>query len=111
VVVDPDNPHRVAEARSLALHEEVARRLAASPDVLTNARARVGSWLAEGGVARPYAEAWRDLLAGTTEEVAVAIVDPSERARDLRQCSPFAGVIDPRTRWRILRELGHEAAP
>jgi hypothetical protein len=32
-------------------------------------------------------------------------VDPAEGARALRQCSPFAGVIDPRTRWRIWREV------
>jgi hypothetical protein len=24
--------------------------------------------------------------------------------RALRQCTPFAGVVDPRTRWRIWRE-------
>ena len=29
------------------------------------------------------------------------LVDEGERARALRQCTPFAGFIDPRTRWRI----------
>jgi hypothetical protein len=32
-------------------------------------------------------------------------VDESEEARALRQVTPFAGAIDPRTRWRIWREV------
>jgi hypothetical protein len=31
-----------------------------------------------------------------------ALVDPGERARALRQCSPFAGALDAGERWRIL---------
>jgi len=31
-------------------------------------------------------------------------VDPGEHARELRQSTPFAGIIPPRQRWRIWRE-------
>lgn len=108
--VDPRNPHRLAEARSLALHRAVAERLRMHPELLDRARQRVHSWLEDGTVARPYAEAWLALLRGTLEEVTAAIVDTGERARDLRQCSPFAGVLDPRERWRILRGVRDEAS-
>jgi hypothetical protein len=109
--MDPSNPHRLAEARSLALHQEVARRIRAQPELLTAVRARVEGWLRDGSVARPYAEAWRDILSCDLEVILAAIVDPGERGRDLRQCTPFAGVLDPRTRWRILDELREGLVP
>lgn len=95
--------HRVAEERSLALHREVARRLEERPELLEIARARVEAWCREGGAAAPWARRWRELLQGSVAEVTAVITDDSEEARGLRQCSPFAGIIDPRTRWEILR--------
>jgi hypothetical protein len=100
----PTVTHRVAEARSLALHAEVARQLKVRPEVLDVARARVQAWLGTGSVPRQWAERWSTILAGSLDEVIVAITDMGERACDLRQASPFAGALDPRTRWRILRE-------
>jgi hypothetical protein len=110
-LVDPSNPHRLAEARSLALHREVARRLREQPELLEGVRARVEGWLREGDVARPYARAWWEVLAGNLEAILRAVVDPSERGRDLRQSSPFAGIVDPRTRWRILDEIREDCLP
>jgi hypothetical protein len=104
--VDPANPHRRAEARSLALHREVARRILERPELLGPVRARVNGWLRDGTVARAYAEAWREILSRDLDQLLEAVVDPSERGRDLRQCTPFAGILDPRTRWRILEEAG-----
>lgn len=109
--MDPANPHRIAEARSLALHHEVARRIREHPELLDGIRARVAAWLGDGSVARPYARAWWEILAGDLERILEAIVDPSERGRDLRQCTPFAGIVDPRTRWRILDALREGSAP
>lgn len=103
--MDPQNPHRVAEARSLALHREVARRLRERPELLDEVRARVESWLRDGTVALPYAQSWREILERSLDHILEALVDPSERGRDLRQCTPFAGILDPRTRWRILDEV------
>lgn len=96
--------HQVAEERSLALHREVARRLQRRPDLLDRARARVQDWAREGGVEEPYVNAWTKILGGSLQEVIDAITDPGEHGSALRQASPFAGAIDPRTRWRILRE-------
>lgn len=108
--MDPSNPHRIAEARSLALHREVARRIRERPELLEPIRARVEGWLRDGSVARFYAQAWQEILSRELEPILEAIVDPSERGRDLRQSTPFAGILDPRTRWRILGEV-HEGLP
>jgi hypothetical protein len=104
-----DGRHSVAEDVSLALHRTVAERLLEEPALLAGARQRVADWLRGGSVARPYAEAWRGVLAGSAEEVARFLVDPGERARQLRQTSPFAGVLDPRTRWSIWRRARQAA--
>jgi len=101
--------HQLAEERSLALHREVARRLRDRPELLDTARGRVREWLDNGRVSRFWAEAWDEALNGTLDEVIVRITDPSQRARDLRQSSPFAGAIDPRVRWEILRRLREES--
>jgi hypothetical protein len=102
------DPHRLAEARSLAAHQLIANRLAAEPGLLDMARARVDSWLADGSVARAYARAWREILDGDIPSIRIALVDDSERGRALRQCTPFAGAIDPRTRWRLWARVREE---
>ena len=99
------NRHRLAEERSIELHREVAARLRADVRNVERARERVLSWLATGEVAEPYASGWLRLLSGPIEELCAFLVDPGETARALRQCTPFSGVVDPRTRWRIWREV------
>ena len=96
--------------RSRALHAAVAERLRANPELVAIARTRVQTWLDDGSVARPYAEAWRVLLARSLGDTTRALCEESDRMHDLRQVSPFAGVLDPRTRWRIHREVGERLA-
>lgn len=102
------NAHRLAEERSLALHRAVAERLAADPEVLERARARVRSWVDSGEVAPYYAKAWEDILRRPVQAICAFLLEDSDRARALRQVTPFAGAIDPRTRWRIWREVREE---
>ena len=83
----------------------IADRIADEPELLERARARVEAWIAADPTAHLYAEAWRELLGGELPEIAAALVDPSERGRALRQSTPFAGAIDPRTRWRLWAEV------
>jgi len=100
-----DGRHALVEETSLELHRAVAERLVVDPSVLSRARSRVQEWLAGGTVARPLAEAWSTVLARPAAEVAAFLTDPGQRARDLRQTSPFAGALDPRTRWSIWRRV------
>ena len=97
-------PHRLAEARSLAYHRLVADRLAAEPAILTRARARVAQLLQQ--TPPPYyALQWAERLAGKLPALQDFLVDPGEEAVELRQSTPFAGAIDPRERWRLWREV------
>jgi hypothetical protein len=102
------DPHALAEARSLAFHGEIAARVRADAAIVSAARARVRSWLSELP-ARAYARDWADLLDGPLDALLAALVDEGEGGRALRQCSPFAGVLDPRTRWAIHAEVARRA--
>jgi len=106
--VEPVSLHRLAEERSLALHTLIGERLATEPALLEHARARVAAWRVHGSVAPPYLEQWSTLLAGPVDAIRVLLADPSERARELRQVSPFAGAVDPRTRWRVWKRVRRE---
>lgn len=100
-----ETDHASAERRSLELHRLVAERLRRDPALLEPARSRVRLWLRDATVSRHWAEAWAALLARPLPDILAVLVDPGQRARDLRQSSPFAGVLSPRERWDALRRL------
>jgi hypothetical protein len=97
--------HRLAEERSLELHRKIAALLQQDPALVERARVRVKSWLADGSVHPHYTSAWIRLLEGPFETLLAILVDEGEEARALRQATPFAGFVDPRTRWKIWREV------
>lgn len=99
------NAHRLAEERSLAFHRAIADRLREDPGVLARARARVQQWIETGDVHSHWAREWQSVLSRPLDEIRAALLDVGEAARALRQTTPFAGAIDPRTRWRIWREV------
>lgn len=99
------NAHRLAEERSLAYHREVVEVLRADPSRLHVARGNVTRWRDAGTLHPHYADAWGGLLDGPLEDLLAVLVDQSETARALRQCTPFAGFLDPRRRWEIWREV------
>jgi hypothetical protein len=99
------NAHRLAEERSLELHRRIATLLERDPALIERARTRVRGWSSDGSVAAPYVDAWTRLLDGPFSALRATLVDESEEARALRQVTPFAGIVDPRTRWKIWREV------
>jgi hypothetical protein len=105
VYARPSDLYRLAEERSLAYHRQVAELLALHPEMLASFRARAFAWATSGESHAPYGQKWLALLDGPFEQLLEALVDPSERARALRQSTPFAGAIGPRERWRIWREV------
>jgi len=98
----PDG-HATAERRSLAFHRAVAERL--DEQVRARARGKLEQWAAGGQIADTYAQRWRRILDLPLDELAAAITADDEATRDLRQCTPFAGVLTPRERWAIIREV------
>ena len=95
--------HRTAERRSRALHEIVAERL--DEQTVEEARERIERLAAEGRMHPRYAERWRELLSRPIAEIAAAISADDELGRDLRQNSPFAGVLNEQERRRIIETV------
>jgi len=99
------NAYRLHYERSIALHRAVAEKLRRDPTVLERARSKIEEWIAHGGRSTPLFIRWREILAGTPNDITAFLVDPSETAAWLRSASPFAGVLEPQTRLAILREV------
>ncbi len=105
--------HRVAELRSIELHRAVARRLRSEPGLVARARMRIETWAREGKLSPHYSGRWLEVLALPVDALCAFLVEDSEAARDLRQVTPFAGVVPPRERWSIWRRIraANEARP
>ncbi|MBL8719385.1 MAG: hypothetical protein JNL79_25585 [Myxococcales bacterium] len=99
------DPHRLAEERSLALHQAVVRAIREDDTIVDRALSRVRAHRAEGLLAGPWADAWEALLLGPRAALLGALQDPSEAGRALRQTTPFTFVVPPRERWQIWREV------
>ncbi len=95
----PDG-HRRAELRSLAYHRALARRLRRS--MVDEARQVVWKWRAQGHIDPRYADEWETLLERPLPEIRTTIAEDSPKMRDLRQNSPFAGMLSEPERRRIL---------
>jgi excisionase family DNA binding protein len=93
------------QQRSLWLGHAVAGKLVANPeDVLATGRANLATMQERDhrGRARHWLDEWERLLAGPTAEILEALTSRSPRARDLRQNSPFAGVLSQEERQEVL---------
>lgn len=95
--------HRTSERRGLALHRVIAERL--DEGMVEEARERVERLRAEGHLHSRYAERWRQLLSRPVAEIAAAIAADDQEGRDLRQNSPFAGVLNEQERRRIIETV------
>ena len=93
--------HEWIDQRSLALHEAVAVKLEAQPQLLDIARANLQRWLA----ARPALplRQWQRLLDTLSlRQLLDLLRSTSQEAVRLRQSSPFAGLLTPAERQAIL---------
>ncbi len=98
--------HRTAEQRSLAFHRRVAQRL--DRRIVVAARARVDKWLRDKGPVPPvWAAQWRTLLERPLAEIKQTLGEDNDQMRELRQNTPFAGVLPETDRMRLISESAH----
>lgn len=92
------------ERRSLVISQAVARRLLAEPDlVLAKARQNIKRMRAAATHEHAWIDIWEGLLGLGPESVATILVSKDQFARDLRQSSPFAGVLSDSERAEAVR--------
>ena len=102
---DGDGPdsHDRAERRNRAYHAAVARHLRRS--TVERALHQLWRWDEEGTIDPRYAEAWEEVLRRPLPDIKQVLTENSQRARDLRQNSPFAGALSEPERRKILDEI------
>ena len=94
--------HQRLEARSVALHSAVVRKIARDPDLLRIPKRNLERWQARSLGPTPICfHEWSRILRKPWAEIAEFIVSGSEDAIRLRQSSPFAGVLTAAERKRI----------
>jgi hypothetical protein len=81
----------------------VARKLTRAR--LDEARHRIWEWQSQGRIAPEYASRWEALLTLPVAEVRRRIGADDEQAAELRQSSPFAGMLSEAERRRIIAEI------
>lgn len=92
--------HLLIEERSIVLHRTIAQRIKENPALLDVARQNLRRWALQDGE-RSYWEEWEKLIEGPLGELLAFMVSPADKARWLRQSSPFCGILSPRERWKI----------
>lgn len=93
------------QRRSLRLAYAVAGRLATDPEgTLALAHANLARLRARHtrGRTAVWLQQWQDLLDGPLDDLLEVLTAPGQRARELRQNSPFAGVLSEDERQAVL---------
>lgn len=95
--------HRRAELRSLAYHRTLAPQLRRS--AVDDALHLIWQWREQGTIDPRYADRWEHVLGMPVPGVRRFIGEDSEQARELRQTSPFAGMLSEPERRAILEQV------
>lgn len=97
------------DRRSLAFHRAIARLLQDNPaPAMERARRNLAKLRALHPHAQPLLGQWESWLALPAEELVPRLLGVEMTAREMRQVSPFAGLLSPRERARILRAFRSE---
>ena len=109
------------EEKSLRLHQALLTPMLAEPDaVISKAHDNLNRWTGmhrPDGMTARYLEQWKQVLNTGLDAIIDVVVSPAQEARELRQNSPFAGVLPDETRRQVLRTFNdhwsreHEQAP
>jgi excisionase family DNA binding protein len=98
---------RREDEQSLWLHYALLTPLLTEPEaVIAKARENLLHWSDKhrrDGMAMRYLATWERVLDDGLDAIIDTLTSPSQEARELRQNSPFAGVLTDETRQRVLK--------
>lgn len=99
LAIDFVSPMTREQRRSLALHRVIAERLRSQPDqVLRRARRTLCRMIEIHPGAKELLSRWSRILRRPIPDILEVMLDPRPSARELRQVTPFAGVLTARAR-------------
>lgn len=94
------------DSRSLAYHAAVIEKLKANPTaVITKARKNLGTLAALHPHARELLDRWKKWLSLPVDELIARCLDGGWLSRDMRQVTPFAGILTAKERAKIIKEM------
>jgi hypothetical protein len=93
--------HQHLDARSLALHCLIARKLLENPALIDLARTTLIRWKAQAPEPLPAYLEWERILKASPKEVAGFLASMREDATRLRQSSPFTELLTPEERSKM----------
>ena len=97
------------ERRSRHLHRAIALHLERDPEaVLARARATLSLMRKKHPKAEQLFREWAVLLDRPLPELVPALIDPNSWGRELRQVTPFAGVLSAEERTDVYRSFRQE---
>ncbi len=97
--IEYHSPLTREDRRSIALHRVIAQRLEADPKrVLAQARKNLTRMKRSGAGGAQLLEEWRVALKRPVVALVTLLTAPDPWARELRQVTPFAGVLSARER-------------
>jgi len=97
------------DCRSLAYHHAIASILRrGSVSAIKRARRTLTKMGEDHPGAKPLFDHWSVWLDLPTEELISRMLDPGMTAREMRQVTPFAGLLEPKERVQILKRFRKE---
>jgi excisionase family DNA binding protein len=102
--------------KSLRLHQALIGDLLENPDaVISKARENIARWLPQqrpDGMSARYLREWQHILDSGLDGILDALTATDEKSYELRENSPFAGVLSQERRNKVLKTLrNHQAIP
>lgn len=105
-VFDIMRDHRMIDERSLAFDRLIAAKLRENPTLIDKARSNLTRWMETADTsAQPVLQQWQALVDGPMDLVLETLEGTDERAVQLRQSSPFCGILSTEERTRIIQEF------
>lgn len=92
----------------LELHRQVVKHLTREPEhVLAVGRSNLSNLRNNvvGDLGRTWVTEWERLLEGPLDDIVFACTSEDEKYVDLRQVTPFSGVLDEGERMQVLHQV------
>ena len=94
------------DKRSLAYHQAIVQKLKRSPEtILAKAKRNLTRLKKQHPDAKALFQLWTVWLNHPLEVLTGNILKIDMTSRDMRQVSPFSGVLSPQERWEVLKSF------
>lgn len=98
--------YRQQDLRSIAFHRAIADKLRENPALISVAFDNIDRWtrLGYGRSGWPLYDKWKTLLNGPFETLLEKLTEDSDSMQQLRQATPFAGILTNSERATIIEQ-------